>query len=98
MTDKQGGEEFSECGRADGADARLARRLAIENALTFRALGEAQDELARRERRVTELNAQMQALTQASLALTTELSLERVLQKITDVARDVLGRATPPWA
>jgi signal transduction histidine kinase len=34
---------------------------------------------------------QLQALVQASLALTTELSLERVLQKIADVARDVLG-------
>jgi len=33
---------------------------------------------------------QMQALVQASLALTTEPSLERVLQKIAEVARDVL--------
>ena len=33
---------------------------------------------------------QMQALMQASLALTTEPSLERVLQKIAEVARDVL--------
>ena len=32
----------------------------------------------------------MQALMQASLALTTEPSLERVLQKIAEVARDVL--------
>jgi len=32
----------------------------------------------------------MEALVQASLALTTELSLERVLQKIAEVARDVL--------
>jgi signal transduction histidine kinase len=34
---------------------------------------------------------QLQALVQASLALTTELPLESVLQKIADVARDVLG-------
>ena len=33
---------------------------------------------------------QMQALMQASLAVTTEPSLERVLQKIAEVARDVL--------
>ena len=33
---------------------------------------------------------QLQALVQASLAVTTELSLERVLQKIAEVARDVL--------
>lgn len=34
---------------------------------------------------------QLQALVQASLALTTEVSLERVLQKIADVAHDILG-------
>lgn len=33
---------------------------------------------------------QLRALIQASLAVTTELSLERVLQKIAEVARDVL--------
>ncbi len=33
----------------------------------------------------------LQALVQASLALTTERSLERVLQKIVEVARDTLG-------
>ena len=32
----------------------------------------------------------LKALAQASLALTTELSLERVLQQIAGVARDVL--------
>jgi GAF domain-containing protein len=35
-------------------------------------------------------SGQLQALAQASTALTTELSLERVLQKIAEVARDVL--------
>jgi signal transduction histidine kinase len=90
VTEKQGGGEFSE------ADEQVALMLAsqagigIENALTFRTLSEAQDELNRRERVATELNAQMQALMQASLALTTEPSLERVLQKIAEVARDVL--------
>jgi signal transduction histidine kinase len=90
VTEKQGGGEFSE------ADEQVAVMLAsqagigIENALTFRTLSEAQDELGRRERMATELNAQMQALMQASLALTTEPSLERVLQKIAEVARDVL--------
>ncbi len=34
---------------------------------------------------------QLQALVQASLALTTEVSLERVLQKIADVTHDILG-------
>jgi signal transduction histidine kinase len=90
VTEKQGGGEFSE------ADEQVALMLAsqagigIENARTFRTLSEAQDELGRRERMATELNAQMQALMQASLALTTEPSLERVLQKIAEVARDVL--------
>ena len=90
MTEKQGGGEFSE------ADEQVALMLAsqagivIENALTSRALAEARDELARRERMATELNAQMQALMQASLALTTEPSLERVLQKVAEVARDAL--------
>ena len=90
VTEKQGGGEFSE------ADEQVALMLAsqagigIENALTFRTLGEARDELGRRERMAAELNAQMQALMQASLALTTEPSLERVLQKIAEVARDVL--------
>ena len=88
--DKQGGREFSE------ADEQVALILAsqagmvIENALTSRALAEARDELARRERMATELNAQMQALMQASLALTTEPSLEHVLQKVAEVARDAL--------
>ena len=90
VTEKQGGGEFSE------ADEQVALMLAsqagigIENALTSRALAEARDELARRERMATELNAQMQALMQASLALTTEPSLERVLQKVAEVARDAL--------
>ena len=90
VTEKQGGGEFSE------ADEQVALMLAsqagivIENALTSRALAEAQDELARRERMATELNAQMQALMQASLALTTEPSLEHVLQKVAEVARDAL--------
>ena len=90
MTEKQVGAEFSE------ADEQVALILAsqagivIENALTSRALAEARDELARRERLATELNAQMQALMQASLALTTEPSLERVLQKVAEVARDAL--------
>jgi signal transduction histidine kinase len=35
-------------------------------------------------------SGQLEALAQASLALTAELSLERVLQKIAEVARDVL--------
>ena len=90
MTEKQGGGEFSE------ADEQVALMLAsqaglvIENALISRALAESRDELVRRERMATELNAQMQALMQASLALTTEPSLERVLQKVAEVARDAL--------
>jgi signal transduction histidine kinase len=45
-----------------------------------------------RSRRSTEdSGVQLQALVQASRALTTEVSLERVLQKIADVAHDILG-------
>jgi signal transduction histidine kinase len=90
VTEKQGGGEFSEADEQVALMLASQAAIAIENALTFRTLGEAQDELARRERMATELNAQMQALMQASLALTTEPSLERVLQKIAEVARDVL--------
>ena len=90
VTEKQGGGEFSETDEQVALMLASQAGIGIENALTFRALSEAQDELARRERMATELNAQMQALMQASLALTTEPSLERVLQKIAEVARDVL--------
>ena len=90
VTEKQGAAEFSE------TDERLALMLAsqaaiaIENALTFQTLRQTQRELEDKERQATHAAARMQALVQASLAMTTELSLERVLQKIADVARDVL--------
>ncbi len=90
VTEKQGAEEFSE---ADEAVARMLASqagIAIENALAFEALGRTQRDLEERERVASHAVAQLQALVQASLAVTTELSLERVLQKIAEVARGVL--------
>ena len=90
VTEKQGGGGFSETDEQVALMLASQAGIGIENALTLRTLGEAQDELGRRERMAADLTAQMQALMQASLALTTEPSLERVLQKIAEVARDVL--------
>ena len=71
---------------------QMERALVALGAKT-RQLEEAQEELVRKERLAIlgQQAAQMGALVQASLALTSETSLERVLQKIADVARDVVG-------
>ena len=76
VTEKQGADEFSDADENVALMLASQAGIAIENALAFQARESAQAALAR--------------LAQASLALTTELSLERVLQRIADVARDVL--------
>jgi signal transduction histidine kinase len=89
-SEKDDGSEFSE------ADETLAHLLAaqagiaIDHAITFQALRETQRDLQERERHAMLAVKQVQALVQAGLALTAELSLEGVLQKIADAARDVL--------
>jgi signal transduction histidine kinase len=90
VTEKQGAPEFSEADEALALTLAAQAGAAIDNALTFEALRRTREELERREQRASQLTGQMQALAQASLALTTELSLERVLQTIAEVARDVL--------
>jgi GAF domain-containing protein len=91
VTEKQGGAEFSETDESIALMLASQAAIAIENALAFQTVRQTQRELEDKERQASHAVAQLQALVQASLALTTELSLERVLQKIADVTRDVLG-------
>jgi signal transduction histidine kinase len=91
VTEKQDGAEFSETDESIALMLASQAAIAIENALTFQTLRQTQRELEGKEQQASHVVAQLQALVQASLALTTELSLERVLQTIADVARDVLG-------
>jgi signal transduction histidine kinase len=91
VTEKQGAEEFSKADEEVALMLASQAAIAIENALAFQTLRQTQRELEGKERQASHAAAQMQALVQASLALTTELSLERVLQTIAEVARDVLG-------
>jgi signal transduction histidine kinase len=91
VTEKQGAEEFSKADEDVAVMLASQAAIAIENAVAFERLHQTQRELEGKERQATHAAAQMQALVQASLALTTELSLERVLQTIAEVARDVLG-------
>jgi signal transduction histidine kinase len=90
VTEKQDGAEFSETDESIALMLASQAAIAIENALIFQTLRQTQQELEGKERQASHAVAQMQALVQASLALTTELSLERVLQTIAEVARDVL--------
>jgi signal transduction histidine kinase len=90
VTEKQNAAEFSEDDEQLALTLASQAGVAIDNALAVEALRNAQHEVEQREQRARHLAGQMHALAQASLALTTELSLERVLQTIADVARDVL--------
>jgi GAF domain-containing protein/CHASE1-domain containing sensor protein len=72
------------------ANAELRREVA-EREQAEQALREAQAELVGNEERARQQAAQMEALVQASVALTTDLSLDRVLQGIAEVAGVVLG-------
>ena len=90
VTEKQEAQEFSETDESIALMLASQAAIAIENALAFQTLRQTQRELEEKERQTSHAVAQMQALVQASLALTTELSLERVLQTIAEVARDVL--------
>ncbi|MFI5325909.1 MAG: GAF domain-containing protein, partial [Candidatus Rokuibacteriota bacterium] len=90
VTEKQEAEEFSETDESIALMLASQAAIAIENALAFQTLRQTQRELEGKERQASHAVAQLQALVQASLALTTELSLERVLQTIAEVARDVL--------
>ena len=90
VTEKQGAEEFSEADEAVALMLASQAGIAIENAITFEALTRTQRALEERERVASHAVAQLHALVQASLAVTTELSLERVLARIAEVARDVL--------
>jgi len=80
-------------GRVALRNQRQTELALLALAAKTRELETAKEELVRKERLALlgQQAAQMAALVQASLALTTETSLERVLQKIADVARDVVG-------
>lgn len=91
VTEKQDAPEFSETDESIALMLASQAAIAIENALAFQTLRQTQQDLEEKERQASRAVAQMQALVQASLALTTELSLAPVLQKIAEVARDVLG-------
>ncbi len=90
VTEKRGAEEFSEADEVVALMLASQAGIAIENALAFETLGRTQRDLEERERVASDAVAQLQALVQASLAVTTELTLEGVLQRIAEVARDVL--------
>jgi len=90
VTEKREAAEFSETDENIALMLASQAAIAIENAMAFQTLRQTQRELEGKERQASDAVAQMQALAQASLALTTELSLERVLQTIAEVARDVL--------
>jgi GAF domain-containing protein len=55
------------------------------------ALRQMREELVEKERLATGLAAQMQALVRANLAITTELSPERVLARIAEAGLEVVG-------
>jgi signal transduction histidine kinase len=84
FAEKQGASEFSDTDEALALLLAAQAGVAIENALTLQGLRAAQASADRDA-------GQLQALAQASLAMTTELSLDRVLVRIAEAARDVLS-------
>jgi two-component system sensor histidine kinase DevS len=82
LANKSGAEEFSH------DDQKLVEMLAAHAAIAIRKATLLKEQ-AETSRRVEERNRQLAALNRATLAITGELTLDRVLQQIVDSARDL---------
>jgi signal transduction histidine kinase len=90
VSEKLDAPEFSEADETLALMLAAQAGVALDSAITFQTLRETQRDLQDKEQQAMLAVQQMQALVQASVALTAELSLEGVLQRIADAARDVL--------